>query len=419
MLRCWAALILLGEQASATPGPTPGPTPAPSPAPSPAPTGPTCGAGYTLVSWGTGESKCLQLTASGRTFDECATTECPKRGGHLACIGSAQEFDAVFDEFSSDPCADGGCDGRRRLGAGELKGGYPAGCAFVGQNLCNSKEEWEWTTTSCAGVDPEAVWAGGQPDNWAGAEKCGMMCNQLDGGLHDGPCHNTIHCLCEERVARTEELNYDNFDKGSCPEPVWWGLYIATFLIGFVWCFSAGYGCCGIPRMKEHNKKQADNLCCGILFILTFLQLIFWLIISPAFGMNPIIGLMGGLGDVVGITAAWYWSRYTNEHWYPPEPPVAPAPEPPVIVGPSMAPVAYGGEVATAQPVIQGAVVMGAVKEGTEPPPLHEICDALKRNLGLDGNFEEVVNAACLQLGVAPTGSLPEKADACWRAMEG
>ena len=27
MLRCWAALILLGEQASATPGPTPGPTP--------------------------------------------------------------------------------------------------------------------------------------------------------------------------------------------------------------------------------------------------------------------------------------------------------------------------------------------------------------------------------------------------------
>ena len=60
------------------------------------------------------------------------------------------------------------------------------------------------------------------------------------------------------------------------------------------------------------------------------------------------------------------------------------------------------------------------VRAGTvAPPPLHEICDALKRNLGLDGNFEEVVNAACLQLGVPPTGSLPEKADACWRAMEG
>ena len=108
MLRCWAALILLGQQASATP------------APSPAPTGPTCGGGYTLVSWGTGESKCLQLTASGRTFDECATKVCPGKGGHLACIGSAKEFDAVFDAFTSDPCADGGCDGRRRLGAGLL-----------------------------------------------------------------------------------------------------------------------------------------------------------------------------------------------------------------------------------------------------------------------------------------------------------
>ena len=295
MLRCWAALSLLGVQASATPGPTPGPTPAPSPAP----TGPTCGAGYTLVSWGAGESKCLQLTASGKTFDECATKVCPGKGGHLACIGSAKEFDAVFDAFTSDPCADGGCDGRRRLGAGELEGGWPAGCAFVGQNRCNSKEEWEWTTTSCAAVDPEAVWHAGEPNDYAGAEKCGMLCNNMDGGLNDGPCHNTIHCLCEERVARTEELNYDNYDKGSCPEPVWWGLYIATFLIGFVWCFSAGYGCCGIPRMKEHNKKQADNLCCGILFILTFLQLIFWLIISPAFGMNPMIGVMGGLGDVV------------------------------------------------------------------------------------------------------------------------
>ena len=212
MLRCWAALILLGQQASATP------------APSPAPTGPTCGVGYTLVSWGTGESKCLQLTASGKTFDECATKVCPGKGGHLACIGSAKEFDAVFDAFTSDPCADGGCDGRRRLGAGELEGGWPAGCAFVGQNRCNSKEEWEWTTTSCAAVDPEAVWHAGEPNDYAGAEKCGMLCNNMDGGLNDGPCHNTIHCLCEERVARTEELNYDNFDKGSCPEPVWWGL---------------------------------------------------------------------------------------------------------------------------------------------------------------------------------------------------
>ncbi len=59
------------------------------------------------------------------------------------------------------------------------------------------------------------------------------------------------------------------------------------------------------------------------------------------------------------------------------------------------------------------------VEAACEPPPLHDIADALKRNLGLDGTWPEVVDAACLQLGVPPTGSLQEKGDACWRAMEG
>ena len=77
-----------------------------------------------------------------------------------------------------------------------------------------------------------------------------------------------------------------------------------------------------------------------------------------------------------------------------------------------------------AAPAVEETVsreVMGTVvgEPAREPPPLHDIVDALKQNLGLDGNFQEVVNAGCLQLGVAPTGSLPEKADACWRAMEG
>ena len=61
----------------------------------------------------------------------------------------------------------------------------------------------------------------------------------------------------------------------------------------------------------------------------------------------------------------------------------------------------------------------GTVEATDAPPPLHDIVDALKRNLGLDGTWPEVVDAACLQLGVAPTGSLQEKGDACWRAMEG
>ena len=74
-----------------------------------------------------------------------------------------------------------------------------------------------------------------------------------------------------------------------------------------------------------------------------------------------------------------------------------------------------------AEPIMT-TVVTGTVVEAEparEPPPLHDIVDALKQNLGLDGTWPEVVDAACLQLGVAPTGSLQEKGDACWRAMEG
>ena len=72
---------------------------------------------------------------------------------------------------------------------------------------------------------------------------------------------------------------------------------------------------------------------------------------------------------------------------------------------------------------LSGKAVPAVEETGTvvtdAPPPLHDIVDALKRNLGLDGTWPEVVDAACLQLGVAPTGSLQEKGDACWRAMEG
>ena len=46
------------------------------------------------------------------------------------------------------------------------------------------------------------------------------------------------------------------------------------------------------------------------------------------------------------------------------------------------------------------------------------IVDALTLNLALDGTWPEVLDAACLKLGVAPTGSLQEKGEACWRAME-
>ena len=51
--------------------------------------------------------------------------------------------------------------------------------------------------------------------------------------------------------------------------------------------------------------------------------------------------------------------------------------------------------------------------DAARAPPLHEIHDALKRQLGLEGTFEEVINAACPQLGVPPAGSLHAKGNAC------
>ena len=50
-------------------------------------------------------------------------------------------------------------------------------------------------------------------------------------------------------------------------------------------------------------------------------------------------------------------------------------------------------------------------KLGRKP---HIVCSSVEHP-----SVIEVVDAACLQLGVAPTGSLQEKGDACWRAMEG
>ena len=83
-----------------------------------------------------------------------------------------------------------------------------------------------------------------------------------------------------------------------------------------------------------------------------------------------------------------------------------------------------GQAVQTANPKFAAAATPAGGADGQPekprhaPPPLHDIVDALKLNLALDGTWPEVLDAACLKLGVAPTGSLQEKGEACWRAME-
>ena len=243
----------------------------------------TCGVGYEPVG-----TKCLQLTGSGYTFDECATTECPNRGGHIAAIASQEEFDAVYDAVTG----------------GGLQGGWPEGCGFVGLHRCNAQETWRWTTGD-AGTD--GPWADGEPNDWAGSEDCGMICDHIDGGLNDGPCHNTIHCICEEGL---EELV--RYDEGQCPEPDWAGWYTLAFLLGFFFWLCAIYGCAGLPQMCSTHKNFANGLCLGIVFFCILLSALWEYIVKASYGMNAGVHTFGMVGAGIGFLAAIALAVYTR-----------------------------------------------------------------------------------------------------------
>ena len=244
----------------------------------------TCGVGYEPVG-----TKCLQLTGSGYTFDECATTECLKRGGHIiAAIASQEEFDAVYDAVTG----------------GGLQGGWPGGCAFVGLHRCNAQETWRWTTGD-AGTD--APWGDGEPNDWAGSEDCGMVCDHIDGGLNDGPCHNTIHCICEEGL---EELV--RYDEGQCPEPDWAGWYTLAFLLGFFFWLCAIYGCAGLPQMCSKYKAFANGLCFAIVLFCILLTALWTHIVAACYGMNAGIYVSAHIGAAVGFLAALALAAYTR-----------------------------------------------------------------------------------------------------------
>ena len=190
-------------------------------------------------------------------------TRVPKRGGHIiAAIASQEEFDAVFDVVTG----------------GGLQGGWPGGCAFVGLHRCNAQETWRWTTGD-AGTD--GPWGDGEPNDWAGSEDCGMICYHIDGGLNDGPCHNTIHCICEEGL---EDLV--RYDEGQCPEPDWAGWYTLAFLLGFFFWLCAIYGCAGLPQMCSTHKNFANGLCLGIVLFCILLSALWEYIVEACYGMN-------------------------------------------------------------------------------------------------------------------------------------
>lgn len=70
-------------------------------------------------------------------------------------------------------------------------------------------------------------------------------------------------------------------------------------------------------------------------------------------------------------------------------------------------------------PVVTKAVEAGSANEKpTEAPPLIDIYDLLKKELALKGNMVEVVDKACVELGVERTGfSLAQRARRCWESL--
>lgn len=76
---------------------------------------------------------------------------------------------------------------------------------------------------------------------------------------------------------------------------------------------------------------------------------------------------------------------------------------------------------ATSAPVVMGTVMGTAVGAASaSAPPLVEMVNALKRELGIEGNVSEVVARACRELGVSTEGkNLTEQATECWVLVNG
>jgi len=250
-----------------------------------------CGSQYTNVTWGSdwSESTCVGLFApkarhmySGAGFDNCETEICQAAGGYLAYIESREEFDAIYSG----------------LGLVEnVAGAWPQGCAFVGLERCSSGD-WEWTTASDAEGGNSELWADGEPNDWAGSEDCAMICPEHIGEfLNDGPCHNPIQCICEE----AGEGVTSSYKSGACPDTNWGAMIFVSFLLSFVWCFSAGFCCTGLKQVQD--KKTKDYLTIIIIILLMITAGLWHGVINPIWGINPNIVLVGLIGWSGGACA--------------------------------------------------------------------------------------------------------------------
>ena len=123
-----------------------------------------------------------------------------------------------------------------------------------------------------------------------------MICDHIDGGLNDGPCHNTIHCICEEGL---EDLV--RYDEGQCPEPDWAGWYTLAFLLGFFFWLCAIYGCAPGPADVLHAQGLRQRLVLGHRALLHPAHCALEHIVVACYGMNAGIHVLRMVGAAVGF----------------------------------------------------------------------------------------------------------------------
>ena len=166
---------------------------------------------------------------------------------------------------------------------------------------------------------------------------------------------------------------------------------------------------------------------------------------------NKLLGYRYAL-MAAAATATSEWTQFDYPKAQPAPPPPATVPATVLATVPStvLGQVQIGPtEAAASPPVVMGTVVMGTVvstvgdvaaatavpisaassraemavggASSSVPsgvPPLIDIVNLLKRELGLEGNVAEVISRACKELGISPEGkSLTDQAKECWMAV--
>lgn len=215
---------------------------------------------------------------------------------------------------------------------------------------------------------------------------------------------------------------------------------VGGFVCGFLWC-SSFMLCVKCKEMPEAVQRRFRRRCEVFApFLLLGLIVGFNLFLWWEEFKFAVMGT-GAAGDVAGVLFGLFLftqiqkrcAGRAGETAVAVPPPSAPQDQPQQQPSPAEPHVAHATVVAASpeaglpdvhvvvvgepMPVVGGARVAGP---SLDEPPVIDIVRVLKHELGLERGEENLlatVDAACSELGIAMEGTLRERADACWRAL--